>query len=203
MRDEPLDRDVCRHVHHDDRGEPATTGFHEQRDIEDDDVVGVLLGRDPLGRLGAHRRVHDLVERLQRLWVVEHDRRERGPVEAAVAVEDACAEPLDDRHEHGLTWLLQLSCDRVGVDHHRAMACEQARDRRLPRSDAPGEADQDHPACATTSPLRGDRPWTGSPVLSSSRAARIRQPTTAIAITSALRETNSSSADVTWRSNGL
>ena len=131
-----------------DRGEPTTTGFDEQRDVEDDDVVGVLLGRDPPSRLGADRWVHDLVECLQRLGVVEDDRRRapgrsRRPSPSRIAG----AEPLDDRREDGLTRLLQLSGDRVGVDHHRPVAREQARDRRLPGSDAPGEADQDHRPC--------------------------------------------------------
>src|SRR5262249_35476246 len=94
----------------------------------------------------ADRGVHDLLERLLRLGVGEHDCRHRGAVEATVGADDARAELLDHLREHGHARLLELARDRVGVDDHRAALGEHRCDRRLPGADASREADEQHPA---------------------------------------------------------
>ena len=123
---------------------PPPAGLDEEGYVEHDDVIGVPLRGEPASGLDADRGMHDRVELLERRRVVEHDRRERGPVEAAVAVEDAGAEPLDDRVEHRLAGLLELSGDRVGVDHHGPPGGQQRGDGRLSGADAAREAHEDH-----------------------------------------------------------
>ena len=157
-----------RHVDHDDRGEPATSGLDQQRDVEHDDVVGVVLGRDPASRLGADRGMDDRVECLQRLRVVEDDRGEPRTVEAAVAVEDRRAEPLDDGREHRLPGSCSSRVIASASITTAPWAASRRRDGRLAGADASGEADQDHRACATTSP----RPTRSTP----SRAPEIVRP---------------------------
>ena len=68
----------------------------------------------------------DGVEVVQRLVVVEDDRRQRRPVELAVVAEDVRPEAVDDAIEHRAAGPLQLAHDLVGVDDDRAPFGEQA-----------------------------------------------------------------------------
>ena len=159
LLDQALDRDVGRHVDHDDRGEPSPAGLDEEGYVEHDDVIGVLLRGEPASGLDADRGMHDRVELFERRRVVEHDRRERGPVEAAVAVADSGAEPLDDRVEHRLAGLLELSGDRVGVDHHGPAGGQERGDGRLSGADAAREAHEDHGRDGTAAVGPDERPF--------------------------------------------
>ena len=55
-------------------------------------------------------------------------------------------EPCGELGEQGRATLLHLADDGVGVDDHRAPRREHRRDRRLARTDAPGESHQLHVA---------------------------------------------------------
>ncbi len=144
LLDQAVDRDVGRHVDHDDRGEPSPAGLDEQGDVEHDHVIGVLLRGEPPSGLDADRWMHDRVQLFERRGVVEHDRREHRPVQPAVAVENPGAEPLDDRVQHRLAGLLELPGDRVGVDDDGPPGGQERGDGRLPGADAAREAHEDH-----------------------------------------------------------
>ncbi len=72
----------------------------EQREVEYDDVVGAPRVVDAAGHLDRERRVHDVVERLERRLVVEHDLGHRRPVERPVVAQDLGTEALDHLLEH-------------------------------------------------------------------------------------------------------
>jgi hypothetical protein len=90
--------------------------------------------------------VHDPVEVLEGVRVVEDDLGHRGPVEGAVLADDAGAEALDHGLVHGHARLLQLLDHGVGVEHHRALRLEQGVHRGLPRPDPTGEPEHQHGA---------------------------------------------------------
>ena len=68
----------------------------------------------------------------------------RGPVEAAVGVEDAVAEPLDERGERRLPGLDHRPGDLVGVDDDGALVAQQIGDGRLARADPTGQSYEQH-----------------------------------------------------------
>src|SRR6266851_3847430 len=83
-------------------------------------------------------------------------------VDAAVGAEDSRAEALHHSADRGPARREDLVGDAVGVDDDRTPVLEQARHRRLPRTDSPGEPDEDH-ARGTTSargPASSPGGWT-------------------------------------------
>ena len=117
---EPLDRRLDREVDDDDGVERLLAGDGHQRRVEHDDVVGVALGLDAPGDLGAHGGMDDAVEIGEGRVVVEGDRRQTGAVELAVGADDRGPEALGELIEERAAGPLQLVDDGVGVDDHRA-----------------------------------------------------------------------------------
>ena len=79
---------------------PSRGSLGEEREVEHDDVIGAAGVVDAAGDLDRERRVDDVVQRLQRGLVVEHDLGHRGPVERPVVADDLGAEALGHPLEH-------------------------------------------------------------------------------------------------------
>jgi hypothetical protein len=143
---QPLDRHIHRNVDHDDPPGLVPTPLHQERDVQDDHMIGVAQRRRAPQDLPADGWMHDGVEVLQGVGVVEHDRGQRAPIQGTVGGHDTVAEALDQGGEDGGARLLDLPDDDVGVDDDRALGRQQLRDRRLARTDATCESDDDHRA---------------------------------------------------------
>ena len=84
--------------HHDQREHRRHSGFHQQRNVFDDNRI---LGhrRDDLRAALAHQRVHDPVQLLARLVVAKSLGRQRRPIQRSVRQQDVVAERLDERRQ--------------------------------------------------------------------------------------------------------
>ena len=80
---------------------PCTRVLGQQREVEHDHPIGVGVRGDLPLDLGLHRRVDDRVQVGEGVLVVEHDRRDRGPIERTVGGDDLVPEPCGHLGEHG------------------------------------------------------------------------------------------------------
>ena len=142
----PARRSSCRScgdVDDDRRLQPFAGTLGEQRDVEDDDVVGRRQLLDAPVHLGAHRGVDDLVQIGQRLGVAERFGCDRGTVQLAVRPDDLGAETFGQRDQDRRAGPLHVADDLIGIDDHRPTGGEHRGHGRLPRTDAAGQTDED------------------------------------------------------------
>ena len=142
---EAIDGGLDRHVDDDRRREAVAGVLRQERDVQDDDVVGAELRLDPTVHLAADRRMHDPVEVTERLGITEDDRGDGGTVQTAVRRDDVAAEAFGHRRQHRRARLLDLASDRVGIDDDGAPLGEHRRDGRFPGADPARQPHEDHP----------------------------------------------------------
>ncbi len=151
MPHEALDSQFRVDVHHDHAGETVelfcdrlAVGPHEQREVEHDDRAGSLRLLPSRLDLDRQRGVHDVVDRLQFVLVVEDDLGDRGAIEGPVDCDDPLTPPFHHGLEHRRARLLELPHDPVGVDQDGAPGDERVGHGRLAGADSTGESDLDH-----------------------------------------------------------
>ena len=122
--------------------------FEEERHFVDDHHTGFIFG-DPAHEsllLSGDAGMDDAFELSAFLRIAEDDASEGLAVERAVLVEDCFSKQFDDSSPGGFTWLDDLSCQQVGIDHRCAAPLEHLCDGTLSAGDAACEADQNHGA---------------------------------------------------------
>ena len=83
MSHKPLHRHRRIEVNHNGPNQPFPSRFSEERNIEDDDMVGVGLGEYPSENLFANWRVDNLTETSECCLVAKDSMRDRGTVQLA------------------------------------------------------------------------------------------------------------------------
>lgn len=144
MRDQSRHLSLDGNIDDDSSLQTFTGVLGEERNVEDDHVVGLSLFENSCVHESTHGRMHDGVQLLQCIGIAEHDAGHRGSIECAIGREDVRTECIGQLLEHGRTRLLNLASDRIGIDHDRTSLAEELRDGRLSRSDTTGESDENH-----------------------------------------------------------
>ena len=121
-------------------------GFEEQRDIVDNNGIGILarsLSRQP-GLFARNARVNDSFELAQLGLVGEDDGAQRMTIERAIRVEDGLAERVHDLSPCRLAGFDDFSRKLVGINDNCAASLEHPCHRTLASGDSTCEPNQDH-----------------------------------------------------------
>lgn len=131
-------------VDDDEQVEVVSSGLDQERNVQDDGLIGRCQLGQPSVHLGSHCGMDDLVEARQ-LNRIREDAIGKGlSIQLTAGQQNLSAELVDDRPQNRLAGALQLSGDRVGVHDHEARIDQQPRYGRLTAADTPGEPDQIH-----------------------------------------------------------
>jgi hypothetical protein len=155
LRDQTRDGYLGVDVDHDDAPEVLVAALDEERDVEQQRGVGVVVQRAAPRHLVDDCGMHDGVERGELVRIGEHDARDLGPVERPVGQQDVGVEGLRHAREHRRAGALHLAHDGIGVDEHRAPSDQLLRHGRFSGADAARQPKFDHPMTVAEA-----RPWT-------------------------------------------
>jgi hypothetical protein len=116
---------------------------------------------------GSDCRVSDLLQSAQLCDITKHDVGKGLPVQRSIGPEHAGAEALSDVCQSRRSRFDHLACHSVGIDDHRAPFSKHSRHFTLSRTDAAGQADENHSETVEDDEGRGrDLPRPSSPNLS-------------------------------------
>lgn len=160
--DEPLDRAVRVDVDDDEQVEIVAPRFDQKRDVQNHRFIGGPDRIEPSLDLGADRRVHDRVEPGEQAGIRKYPVGKSLPVQVAGRQENLVTELGDNRDQHGLSRLLELVGDRIGIDDDDPVVGEDARHRCLAATDTAGESDEAHRYSEYPAPVRLSRNSGGS-----------------------------------------
>lgn len=142
--DQSPHRSVRIEVDDDKQVEIISPGLDEERDVQDDRLIGVGQLGEPSIHLGSHGGMDDLVQACE-LNRIRKDTIGKGlSIQLTAGQQNVAAERVDDRAQDRLAGPLQLPGDRIGVDDHEACVDQHPRHGRLAAADAAGQADEIH-----------------------------------------------------------